>query len=98
MIPAGNEHDEPDDRPIARVSPPVPATYLAGAPSLSSETLACIRGQKRLMKPLDARITAEIYTLAAELRFRREDWADSQGVEIEPHTGSDRTTCPLGVF
>jgi hypothetical protein len=87
-----------EDREISRVSPPVPAPYLAGAPSLSSETLACIRGQKRLMRPLEARITAEIYTLAAELRFRREDWADAQGLEIEPHTGSDRTTFPMGVF
>jgi hypothetical protein len=94
----GNGGNTRDDREIVRIAPPVPAPYLRDARQLDDELLAAIPPTGHMIRALEDRVTAEIYSLAAELHCRREEYNTAHSVMIEPHTGSDRTTCPRGVF
>jgi len=76
-----------DDREIVRIAPPTPAPYLIGARQLSDELLAAIPPTGHMIQALEDRVTAEIYSLAAELQFRREKYNTEHSVEIIPERG-----------
>jgi hypothetical protein len=69
---------------IRPVAPPLPAPYLRGCPSLDDELIDQLSGHRSVMQPLDDIAQAKIYTLAAEIRFRRESYESEHGVEIVP--------------
>lgn len=69
---------------IKTIAPPVPAPYLADIPHLRDDLLEAIEGRKTLFQPVDDKVQARIYTLAANIRFARESYEQSHGVKIVP--------------
>jgi hypothetical protein len=67
---------------IKPIAPPVPAPYLTGLPHLRQDLLDAIEGRKTLMQPIDDLVQAHIYTLAAEIQFRRQRYENEKGVKI----------------
>lgn len=77
-------HPAADLPAVPRIAPPVPAPYLAGAPSLPDDLLAASDGRRRKMTPQQRRAFTRVLTqLKQRLFLARHTFEREHGVKIE---------------